>query len=477
MALPLSFEDAAAEVLARSKALLHAAQGSGVKYADLFLETSASDTMQAETRRANQFAPAYNKLSNATTGLAIRSFDAAQQELIHVPDWSPGEWMDAAGSLGRKFPRRTGLRSDFRLPDVIQWWTMLPADAAHAVPSDTRQHVLAGMLEMVHTSPEVLRARATLQVNHRQTLVVNTEAQAIGQQQAAFGVRLDVWDTAGRHTWGQAGYQAGFGELAFEGGAQLVQDVLTRNSRQAEVKPVRAGVWPVVFAGGWPGVWLHETVGHLLEADVLPDHLALGDSIGPAGLTVYDDPGMPAQRGTYAVDDEGCPGKRTLLVEDGKLQQVLNDRFFASRRGEAATGHGRRMHYFHVPAPRMSNLGLASGTVAPRALLDDVREGLYVLRAGAGRVDAATDTVTLDVQDGYWIEKGRLAHPVSDVRITASRFAMLQNLAGVATDVMGDHGTGVCEKAGQLVPVSVNTPTVLITGLALVQLKTGAHAG
>ncbi|MEM8487149.1 MAG: TldD/PmbA family protein [Bacteroidota bacterium] len=469
MSLPLSFEDATAEVLAQSKLLLHIVQGPGVKYSDLFFEDAVLGAVHAEIQRPAQVTPIHRSVNTATTGVAIRAFDNKQHHVIPVAGWQPAAWTDAAGALKQKFPRNTRSQVDLAVATEINTGNVPPQDAAHAVSAEARQHVLNGMLDMLRGATDVQRARATLQYQHRRALTINTEGQALEQQRAAFGVRLDVWEMSGWHAWGQAGYETAFGELAFEGGAKLVQEVIARSNRLAKARPVKEGRWPVVFAGGWPGVWLHETAGHMLEADVLPTRLSPGDMIGPAALTVFDDPGLPEQRGTYAFDDEGNRGKRTMLIEAGKMVGVLNDRFFASRRGEALTGHGRRMHYMHLPAPRMSNLCLAAGPATPEALIQDVDEGLYVLQAGAGRIDVATDSVTLEVHDGYWIEKGRLTHPVSGVQITASRFDVLKNISGIANDVTKDHGTGVCEKAGQQVSVSMQTPTVLIRALQLVQ--------
>lgn len=470
----LPFEHAAAEVLTQSKSLLGKVVDRNILYADLFFESSTSGALRAVTQRANQVTPAFQQSVQEVTGLGLRAFNKTRQHITQVPDWAPAAWQNAAGELGSHFAPATIRNPDFVLPDTIRWGATPAEDAAHAVSREAQQHALAGMLDMVHAAPGVMRAQATLQYSLRHSLLVNTAGQAIGQHQAGFGVRLDLWHAAGSHVWGQMGFGAGFGTFAFEGGAQLVEEVLARSDRRMASRPVKAGTWPVVFAGGWAGLWLHETVGHLLEADVLPEHLKPGAQLGSKYLTVDDDPGLADARGSYVYDDEGNPGQRIRLVTDGKLERVLNDRFSARRRTEKATGHGRRMHYFHMPAPRMSNLMLAAGTASRDALVAEVREGLCVIQASAGRVDA--DTVTLHIKEGYWIEKGRFGYPVADVQITVSRFDLLKNLVGVGERVSGDHGTGVCDKAGQIVSVSMQTPAVLIDGLQVMQVAV-KHAG
>ena len=471
MSLPLPFEDAAAEVLARRLDLLRMACKPGVVYADLFLENTADAVLRAETRRAGQVVPAFDDGQSHTTGLGIRAFNHDQHQVASVADWAPAQWQHAANALAERFATASGSRPDMHLANTITWSTSVSPDAAHTVARDAQQHVLSGMLEMARAGSDgIHRVRATLQTRWQQTLMINTENQALGQRHAAFGVRLDVWDKANIHSWGQAGYQAGFGALAFEGGAQLVRSVLERSSRRATTRAVSNGTWPVVFAGGWAGLWLHEAVGHLLEADALPTNLSPGDAIGAGGLTVYDDPTIPGLRGSFAYDDEGSLAARTLLVDEGKLVNILNDRFYAGLRHEAATGNGRRMHYNDLPMPRMSNLYLAPGTATQDSLIAELKTGLYVLQASDGRVDPTTGKITLRVDDGYWIENGRFSHPIKDVQLTAPRLQLLQNLVGVAATVQEDHGTGICEKAGQRVAVSVNTPAVCIAGLDVVQL-------
>ena len=420
MSLPLPFEEAAAEVWARRGDLLRPVCKPGVVYADLYLENTSDDVLRAETRRARQVKPAFDSGTSHIAGLGLRAFDNDQHQIIAVAEWMPAQWQDAARSLAGRFAAGSGRHPDVHLADAITWGAPVSPDAAHTVAHEARQHVLAGMLDMARAaSSDLQRIQATLQTHWQQTLVVNTQGQALGRQRAAFGVRLDVWDAANIHSWGQTGYQAGFGALAFEGGAQLVRRVLERSSRRATARSVVNGTWPVVFAGGWAGLWLHEAVGHLLEADVLPLNLSPGDTVGVAGLTVYDDPTIPGLRGSFAHDDEGSQAARTLMVREGKLVNVLNDRFYASQRKEAVTGNGRRMHYNDLPIPRMSNLHLAPGTATQDALIAEVKTGLYVLQAGDGRVDPTTGKITLAVHDGYWIENGPTF--VRDKRCTTYR--------------------------------------------------------
>ncbi|MDX1548539.1 MAG: TldD/PmbA family protein, partial [Rhodothermales bacterium] len=233
-------------------------------------------------------------------------------------------------------------------------------------------------------------------------------------------------------------------------------------------QPVAPGAGPVVLAAGWGGVWLHEAVGHLLEADVLagsPLAGRLGTRVAIPDVTLVDDPTHPDGRATYAFDDEGVPATRTTLIDGGVLRAALTDRRHAS--STPSTGNGRRQDYRHRPFPRMSNLLLLGGTASPEDLLAGVQEGLYVTAVGHGVVRPGIG-FAVDVLDGFRIERGRLGAPVAGVRLIGSGPGMLAVLDGIGTDFRLDPARGVCEKQGQVVPVSVGMPAVRVRAMQAV---------
>jgi TldD protein len=226
---------------------------------------------------------------------------------------------------------------------------------------------------------------------------------------------------------------------------------------------------PVVLAGGWGGVWLHEVVGHLLEADVAADCSApgalgaerIGLRVANDSINVFDDATLDAARGTARVDDEGTPTRRNTLIEEGILTSLLTDRATACRLGLPETGNGRRQDYRHEPLPRMSNLLLEAGDADPESLVNEARTGIFVKMIGNGAVVPEEDSFSFEILEGYAIESGRIGRPVRG-RLSGRPSEMLTRIRGIANDFQYDAGRGICSKNGQVVPVSVGMPTVLI---------------
>jgi TldD protein len=222
---------------------------------------------------------------------------------------------------------------------------------------------------------------------------------------------------------------------------------------------------PVVINSGWGGVLFHEAVGHGLEADYILSGSSvyadqLGSRVADSAVTLIDDATLPAHRGSFRVDDEGHPARRTVLIEDGLLCGYLTDRRTAHLLGLGRTGNGRRQSFSHLPLPRMSNLYVAPGTVDPAALLEDTPRGIYVASLGGGMVEPASGQFVFSVTEGYLIERGRVAAPVRGATLAGDAFSVLQGVDAVASDLHLDPGIGICGKQGQSVPVGVGQPTL-----------------
>ena len=231
--------------------------------------------------------------------------------------------------------------------------------------------------------------------------------------------------------------------------------------------PAPAGEMPVVLGPGWPGVLLHEAVGHGLEGDFNRKKTSafaglLGQRVAAPGVTVVDDCTMPNRRGSLSIDDEGTPTSRTVLIEDGILKGYMQDRMNARLMGVAATGNGRREHYGAQPMPRMTNTYMLAGDKDPAEIIASVDKGLYAVNFGGGQVDITSGKFVFSATEAYLIEGGKVTRPVKGATLIGNGPDCLTKVKMIGNDLKLDDGIGTCGKAGQSVPVGVGQPTMLI---------------
>jgi TldD protein len=233
-----------------------------------------------------------------------------------------------------------------------------------------------------------------------------------------------------------------------------------------------AGEMPVVLGPGWPGVLLHEAVGHGLEGDFNRKGTSafsgrIGDRVAAPGVTVVDDGAMEQRRGSLTIDDEGTPTGRTVLIEDGILKGYLQDRLNARLMGMAPTGNGRRESFAHAPMPRMTNTFMLAGKDDPAELVERVKDGIYAKSFGGGQVDITSGKFVFSCTEAYRIRGGKLAEPLKGATLIGDGPTVLTRVKGIGNDLALDEGVGVCGKAGQGVPAGVGQPTLLVDGLTV----------
>ena len=233
-----------------------------------------------------------------------------------------------------------------------------------------------------------------------------------------------------------------------------------------------AGEMPVVLGPGWPGVLLHEAVGHGLEGDFNRKGTSafsgrLGERVAAPGVTVVDDGAMDQRRGSLTIDDEGTPTRRTTLIEDGILKGYLQDRLNARLMGMEATGNGRRESFAHAPMPRMTNTFMLAGKDDPAELVSRVKDGIYAKSFGGGQVDITSGKFVFGCTEAYRIRGGKIAEPVKGATLIGDGPTVLTRVKGIGNDLELDEGIGVCGKGGQSVPAGVGQPTLLIDGLTV----------
>ena len=239
-----------------------------------------------------------------------------------------------------------------------------------------------------------------------------------------------------------------------------------------EGRPAPAGQMTVVLGPGWPGVLLHEAIGHGLEGDFNRKGSSafsgrIGQRVAAKGVTVLDDGTLPDRRGSLNVDDEGQATQRTVLIEDGILKGYIQDAMNARLMGVKPTGNGRRESYAHVPMPRMTNTYMLSGNKTKEEIVASLKRGLYATNFGGGQVDITSGKFVFSTSEAFWVENGRIQYPVKGATLVGSGPDCLTHVSMIGNDLELDTGVGVCGKEGQSVPVGVGQPTLRIDGLTV----------
>ncbi|HUC19784.1 MAG TPA: metalloprotease TldD [Acetobacteraceae bacterium] len=270
-------------------------------------------------------------------------------------------------------------------------------------------------------------------------------------------------------TGGRFGYR---GLAAPETWQEAVNEALRQARINLESRPAPAGEMDVVLGPGWPGILLHEAIGHGLEGDFNRKKTSafaglLGRRIAAPGVTVVDDGTIPDRRGSLTVDDEGTPSGRTVLIEDGILVGYLQDRLNARLMGMRPTGNGRRQSYAHAPMPRMTNTLMLAGPNSSEEMIRSVKNGLYAVNFGGGQVDITSGKFVFSASEAYRIEDGKVTSPVKGATLIGNGPDALTRVKMVGSDLALDPGIGTCGKNGQGVPVGVGQPTLLIAGLTV----------
>ncbi len=236
--------------------------------------------------------------------------------------------------------------------------------------------------------------------------------------------------------------------------------------------PAPAGEMTVLLGPGWPGVLLHEAVGHGLEGDFNRKGTSafsgrIGERVGAPGVTVVDDGSITARRGSLSIDDEGTPTQETVLIEDGILKGYMQDRLNARLMGVSPTGNGRRESYAHAPMPRMTNTFMKAGNDDPAELLSRIKNGIFAKSFGGGQVDIVSGKFVFSCTEAYKVENGKLGAPIKGATLIGDGPSVLTRVTGIGNDMALDEGVGVCGKGGQSVPAGVGQPTLLVEGLTV----------
>ncbi len=295
--------------------------------------------------------------------------------------------------------------------------------------------------------------------------LVRLNVTVIAEQTIAGTVRREVGSSGGGGRFGLGYFQDAMLQSYVD---EAVGTALTN----LDSRPAPAGEMAVVLGPGWPGVLLHEAVGHGLEGDFNRKGSStfagrIGQRVAAKGVTVLDDGTMPDRRGSLNVDDEGHATQRNVLIEDGILRGYLQDSLNARLMGVKPTGNGRRESYANVPMPRMTNTYMLAGTRTPQEILASIKRGIYATHFGGGQVDITSGKFVFSASQAFWVENGKIQYPVKGATLVGNGPEAMNRVSMIGNDLALDAGVGVCGKEGQSVPVGVGQPTLRIDRLTV----------
>ena len=325
--------------------------------------------------------------------------------------------------------------------------------------------------------PRVYQVMVRLAAQHDTIMVLDAQGQLSADVRPL--LRLDVTVMVESGTRREQAHAGGGGRDHFSGllgTGTLPEDIAREAVRQAVVLldavAAPAGSLPVVLGPGWPGILLHEAVGHGLEGDFNRKGSSVfsgrvGQTVASPHCTIVDDGTLPGRRGSLSIDDEGTPTHCTVLIENGVLKGYMQDRLNAGLMGVAPTGNGRRESYAHLPMPRMTNTYMRAGPHDPAEIIASVNKGLYAVSFGGGQVDITSGNFVFSASEAYLIENGKVTRPVKGATLIGNGPDTLPRMSLIGNDLALDGGVGICGKDGQSVPVGVGQPTVRVDALTI----------
>ncbi|MCA0177507.1 MAG: metalloprotease TldD [Proteobacteria bacterium] len=410
-------------------------------------------------------------------GVGVRAVAGEKTAFAYSDELSARALLDAAHTVRRIAAAGQSRRIKVaRKPVVANHALYAPMDPIATLDSTQKVALLERVERLARArDPRVVQVMAGLAAEYDVVLIARADGTRAADVRPL--VRLSVTVIAeqnGRREVGNGGGGGRFG-LAYFSEAQVaeyVEEAVQAALTNLESRPAPAGQMPVVLGSGWPGVMLHEAVGHGLEGDFNRKGTSLfagriGERVAAKGVTVLDDGTLADRRGSLNVDDEGQPTQRNVLIEDGVLRGYIQDRHNARLMGVKPTGNGRRESYAHLPMPRMTNTYMLAGRLAPEEIVAGLKRGLYATNFGGGQVDITNGKFVFSASQAFWVENGKIQYPVKGATLIGSGPVAMRRITQIGSDLRLDSGVGTCGKEGQSVPVGVGQPTLRIEGLTV----------
>jgi TldD protein len=442
----------------------------GMEDGELFLQVATSESFAFDDGRLKSAS------FDQTRGFGLRGVVGEVSAYAHANEISAAAIRRAAETVGVVRAGHGGV-APAEPPRGTNARLYTDADPLSAVPFADKVKLLERIDAAARArDPRVVQVNASLAASWSHVEIIRADGARVKDVRPL--VRLNVGivtEKDGRResgSWGFGGrqlYDRLFDEAEWNRAIDLALEQALVN---LDSVPAPAGVMPVVLGPGWPGILLHEAVGHGLEGDFNRKGSSafsgrVGERVASPGVTVIDDGTLAGRRGSLSVDDEGTPTERTILIEDGILKGYMQDRMNARLMGVAATGNGRRESFRHPPMPRMTNTFMAGGTEDPGEILRSVKRGLFAKSFGGGQVDIVSGKFVFSCTEAYLIEDGKIGAPVKGATLIGNGPEVMQRIAAIGNDMALDEGIGTCGKGGQSVPAGVGQPTLLVEGLTV----------
>ena len=410
-------------------------------------------------------------------GVGVRAVSGEKTAFAYSDDISEASLLDAARTVRTISSAAQTKRTKVATQKIAKSRSLYTGhDPISSLDSATKVALLGKVEKLARAKdPRVAQVMAGLASEYDVVMVARADGTLAADVRPL--VRLSVTVIAeqkGRREIGSAGGGGRFG-LAYFDDAQIekyVDEAVHAALTNLDARPAPAGEMTVVLGPGWPGILLHEAIGHGLEGDFNRKGSSafsgrIGQRVAAKGVTVLDDGTLADRRGSLNVDDEGNTSQRTVLIEDGILKGYIQDSMNARLMGVAPTGNGRRESYAHVPMPRMTNTYMLGGDKDPKEIVASIKKGLYAVNFGGGQVDITSGKFVFSASEAYWVENGKILYPVKGATIVGSGPECLKRVSMIGNDMALDSGVGTCGKEGQSVPVGVGQPTLRIDGLTV----------
>lgn len=440
-----------------------------VDYADLYFQYSRSESWGLEEGQV--------KSGNFSIdqGVGVRAVSGektafAYSDDIHLPA------LEQAANATRAIAALGNEQSGKTIQRISAPQLYIPQDPIASLSADAKVRLLERLETFARKAdPRISQVMASIAGEYEVVMVARHDGVMAADVRPLVRISIQVIaEQDGRREQGSAGGGGRFDYSYFTD--EVLQDYAKKAVHQAlvnlDARPAPAGSMTVVLGSGWPGILLHEAIGHGLEGDFNRKGSsafsnAIGQQVAAKGVTVVDDGTIADRRGSLTVDDEGNPTQRTVLIEDGILRGYIQDSLNARLMGMPLTGNARRESFAHIPMPRMTNTYMLNGTMAPEEIIKSVKKGLYAANFGGGQVDITSGKFVFSAAEAWMIEDGKLTYPVKGATLIGNGPDVLKRVSMIGNDMALDSGVGTCGKEGQSVPVGVGQPTLRIDGLTV----------
>ncbi len=440
-----------------------------VDFADLYFQQSRFESWSLEEGIVKSAA------FNIDRGVGVRAVTGERQAYAYSDDISLAaldEAAQAVRAIGRQGQSAVAPLGRHGAAHTLY----RQADPVASLPEAAKVDLLERLERMARAQdPRVVQVMASLAAEHESVLIARSDGLIVADVRPLVRISMTVIvEEAGRREQGHTGGGGRYDYSLFDDAllAEYAKRAVDQALLNLAARDAPAGTMSVVLGPGWPGILLHEAIGHGLEGDFNRKETSafsgrVGQRVAAKGITVVDDGTLPDRRGSLNIDDEGNPTSRTVLIEDGILRGYLQDRLNGALMKALPTGNGRRESFAHLPMPRMTNTIMLNGSHDPAEILASVKEGLYAVNFGGGQVDITSGKFVFSAAEAWKIEDGKLAYPVKGATLIGNGPDALTRVSMVGNDMALDTGIGTCGKDGQSVPVGVGQPTLRIDGLTV----------